>query len=105
LKKGDAVVQEAACGDGPVDAAYKAMDKIAGIAPKLLDYSLRSVSAGQDAQGEVSVRAEHKGMVVSGKGTSTDIVEASAKAYLTALNKLAAPGPRRAPAKKVGGGL
>jgi 2-isopropylmalate synthase len=105
LKKGDAVVQEAACGDGPVDAAYKAMDKIAGIAPKLLDYSLRSVSAGQDAQGEVSVRAEHKGMVVSGKGTSTDIVEASAKAYLSALNKLAAPGPRRGSAMKVRGGL
>jgi len=46
---------------------------------KTPDYSLRSVSAGQDAQGEVSVRVEHKGMVVSGKGTSTDIVEASAR--------------------------
>jgi 2-isopropylmalate synthase len=88
LKKGDAVAQEAACGDGPVDAAYKAMDKIAGFTPKLQSYTLQSVSAGQDAQGEVSVRVEHGGMVVSGKGTSTDIVEASAKAYLAALNKI-----------------
>jgi 2-isopropylmalate synthase len=103
LKKGDAVIQEAACGDGPVDAAYKAMDKIVGFSPKLLDYRLQSVSAGQDAQGEVSVRAERKGVVVSAKGTSTDVVEASAKAYLSALNKLT--GNKRAEDKKVKGDL
>ena len=72
--------------------------------PKLAGYTLQSVSAGQDAQGEVSVRVEHKGMIVSGKGTSTDIVEASAKAYLSALNKLSRrPGPKAA--KKIRGGL
>ncbi len=103
LRKGEAVSQEAATGDGPVDASYKAMDKIAGIAPKLLDYGLRSVSAGQDAQGEVSLRVEHEGLVVSGKGTSTDIVEASAKAYVNALNKIA--GRRASEQKKVKGGL
>jgi 2-isopropylmalate synthase len=87
-----------------VDAAYQAMDKIAKIEPKLLDYRLQSVSQGQDAQGEVSVRMEHDGLVVSGKGTSTDIVEASAKAYLAALNKIVG---RRASdhLKKVKGGL
>jgi len=88
LKKEGEVFQEAACGDGPVDAAYRAMDKICGLTPELQDYSLHSVSSGHDAQGEVTVRVEHKGLVVSGKGASTDIVEASARAYLSALNKI-----------------
>jgi 2-isopropylmalate synthase len=103
LRKGETVIQEAACGDGPVDAAYKAMDKIVGISPKLEGYTLQSVSAGQDAQGEVSVRMEHGGLVVSGKGVSTDIVEASAKAYLTALNKVLTKSGTEA--KKVKGDL
>ncbi|MGQ0644983.1 MAG: alpha-isopropylmalate synthase regulatory domain-containing protein, partial [Elusimicrobiota bacterium] len=94
LKKEDKVFQEAACGDGPVDAVYKAVDKITGMNVKLQDYGLRAVSSGKDAQGEVIVKVERDGMVVSGKGTSTDIIEASAKAYVNALNKLAArPGP------------
>jgi 2-isopropylmalate synthase len=98
LRKKDEVIQEAACGDGPVDAAYRAVDKIAGIRPRLQDYQLRSVSSGTDAQGEVVVRVEHKGLVVTGKGASTDIVEASAKAYLNAVNKILAAGPT--PARK-----
>ena len=102
LKKKDKVYQEAACGDGPVDAVYRAMDKIAGVVPALQDYQLRSVSSGTDAQGEVVVRVEHKGLVVTGKGTSTDIVEASAKAYLNALNKILTARPRRAVAKNQG---
>ncbi|HMU75804.1 MAG TPA: alpha-isopropylmalate synthase regulatory domain-containing protein, partial [Elusimicrobiota bacterium] len=101
LKKKDAVFQEAACGDGPVDAAYRAMDKITGLRPELLDYALRSVSSGTDAQGDVVVKVADKGLVVTGKGTSTDIVEASAKAYLNALNKiLSARASGRAAAKK-----
>jgi 2-isopropylmalate synthase len=88
LKKEGRVFQEASCGDGPVDAAYRAMDKITGLTPELKDYALHSVSSGTDAQGEVVVKVESKGFVVSGKGTSTDIVEASAKAYLNALNKI-----------------
>ena len=101
LKKKDAVFQEAACGDGPVDAAYRAMDKITGLRPELLDYALRSVSSGTDAQGDVVVKVSDKGLVVMGKGTSTDIVEASAKAYLNALNKiLSARASGRAAAKK-----
>ncbi|MBI4396403.1 MAG: 2-isopropylmalate synthase [Elusimicrobia bacterium] len=94
VQKKDEVLQEAACGDGPVDAAYRAIDKITGVKPKLLDYTLRSVSSGKDAQGEVLVKVEHGGMIVSGKGTSTDIIEASAKAYLNALNKIAASSSR-----------
>jgi 2-isopropylmalate synthase len=102
LKKKDKVFQEAACGDGPVDAVYRAMDKIAGVVPELQDYQLRSVSSGTDAQGEVVVRVEHKGLVVTGKGTSTDIVEASAKAYLNALNKILTARTRRPAAKNQG---
>jgi 2-isopropylmalate synthase len=88
LKKEGKVFQEASCGDGPVDAAYRAIDKITGLRPELKEYALRSVSSGTDAQGEVLVRVEDKGLVVSGQGTSTDIVEASAKAYLNAVNKI-----------------
>jgi len=83
------IFQEASCGDGPVDAAYKAIDKIAGFNVRLADYSLRAISGGKDAQGEVSVRVEHKGAPYTGRGTSTDIIEASVKAYLQAINKIA----------------
>lgn len=82
-------VQEAACGDGPVDAVYKAIDKITKQHVKLLDYKLAAVSGGKDAQGEVTVQLEYAGGVtVRGKGASTDIIEASAKAYLSALNHI-----------------
>ena len=75
-------------GDGPVDACYKAIDKITGMGGKLLDYQIRSVTSGKDALGEVSVKIEAKGSVVSGRGSSTDIIEASIKAYINAVNKL-----------------
>ncbi|OVE77281.1 2-isopropylmalate synthase, partial [bacterium F11] len=83
------ITQEAACGDGPVDAVYKAIDKITKLKPRLLDYKLAAVSGGKDAQGEVTVQLEiKKGITVRGKGASTDIIEASAKAYLAALNRV-----------------
>jgi 2-isopropylmalate synthase len=76
-------------GDGPVDACYKAIDKITGSSGKLLDYQIRSVTGGKDALGEVSVKISFKGKVVSGRGASTDIIEASIKAYINAVNKIA----------------
>ena len=83
------VVQEAACGDGPVDAVYKAIDKITKLKPRLLDYKLSAISGGKDAQGEVTVQLEiKKGLTVRGKGASTDIIEASAKAYISAVNRI-----------------
>ncbi|MDR1696346.1 MAG: 2-isopropylmalate synthase [Endomicrobium sp.] len=85
--KKDEVLQEAACGIGPVDATYKAIDKITKMDIKLTDFSLKSVSSGVDALGEVFLKAKYNGMIFSGKGTSTDIVEASAKAYMQAINK------------------
>ena len=84
--KGEAI-QEAACGVGPVDATYRAIDKITKMDIKLTDFSLKAVSSGVDALGEVFLKASYKGKTFSGKGTSTDIVEASAKAYMQAINK------------------
>ena len=75
-------------GDGPVDACFKAIDKIIKIGGKLLDYQVKSVTGGKDALGEVSVRIGSKSIVVSGRGASTDIIEASIKAYVNAVNKL-----------------
>ncbi|MBX6376956.1 MAG: 2-isopropylmalate synthase [Clostridia bacterium] len=82
--------REAALGDGPVDALFRAIDRAVGMEPKLLDYRLRAVTEGKDAQGEVTVKIEQNGQVVLGRGVSTDILEASALAYLHALNKLVA---------------
>jgi 2-isopropylmalate synthase len=88
-KKKETVIQEAACGDGPVDAVYKAIDKITKINCRLEDYSLRAVSRGKDAVGEVTVKVsvKDKGMFL-GKASSTDVVEASVKAYVNAMNKI-----------------
>ncbi|MGA1863154.1 2-isopropylmalate synthase [Deferribacter thermophilus] len=80
---------DASIGDGPVDAAFKAIERIAGIQGRLKKYNIKSVTAGKDAQGEVtvSVEFEKSGFDITGKGYSTDIVEASARAYLHALNR------------------
>ncbi|MFA6320406.1 MAG: 2-isopropylmalate synthase [Candidatus Omnitrophota bacterium] len=88
LKFNNKVLETTSTGDGPVDACYKAIDKVAGSAGKLLDYQIRSVTSGKDALGEVSVKISSKGGIVSGRGASTDIIEASVKAYVNAVNKL-----------------
>jgi 2-isopropylmalate synthase len=82
------VVQEAAWGDGPIDAALAAMARIAEVDVRLVDYQVRSVSVGTDAQGEVSVEVEHRGRVHRGRATSTDIFEASAHAFLNVINRI-----------------
>ena len=82
--------EEAATGDGPVDATYRALERIAGIPLVLESYEIRSVGSGKDALGEVSIRMSSEGRTVHGRGLSTDVVEASAKAYVDVLNKLAA---------------
>ncbi|MFC1621526.1 2-isopropylmalate synthase [Candidatus Omnitrophota bacterium] len=87
-------------GDGPVDACYKAIEKITGMKLELLDYSLKAATGGKDALGEVSVRARSsKGIEVSGRGASTDIVEASAKAYVNVVNKILFTNKRKATAE------
>ena len=87
LKKGGKASTDAAIGDGPVDATFKVIDRITGISGTLEDYALQAVTKGEDAVGEVSVRVRYGDQVVSAKGSSTDIIEASAKAYLNALNR------------------
>ena len=75
-------------GDGPVDACFKAVDKITKLKPKLMQYKLEAITQGRDAQGLVRVELALDRRVVSGLSSSTDIIEASLKAYLDALNKL-----------------
>lgn len=81
------IIQEAATGDGPVDAAFKCLERIVNIAAKLTDYNVKSVSSGKDALGEVSLAIDVDGLTFHGKGVSTDVIEASVHAYLQALNK------------------
>jgi len=78
----------AASGSGPVDATFKAIETLVNSQTNLLVYSVNNITNGSDAQGEVGVRLEKDGQVVNGQGTDTDIVMASAKAYLSALNKI-----------------
>lgn len=84
------VIRDAATGDGPVDAIFRALERVVGFEAKLEDYQVRSVSGGKDAQGEVMVRIKVGENVYHGNGVSTDIVAASAQAYLKALNRAAA---------------
>ena len=81
-------VSDAGTGDGPIDATLKTIDRITGLKGNLVDYSVASVTRGKDAIGEVSVRAQFEnGKIVTGKAAATDIIEASALAYLNALNR------------------
>lgn len=78
-------------GDGPVDACFKAIDKLTGCSVKLDDFHLESVTSGKDALGQVSLTLRSKKRVSGGKGASTDIIEAAVRAYFEAINKLQAP--------------
>jgi 2-isopropylmalate synthase len=79
-----------ACGDGPIDAIFLAIEKITGIEVTCRDFNVHSVTVGKDAQGEVLVQVEHDGQLYRGRAVSTDSVEASAKAFLNAINRIAA---------------
>jgi 2-isopropylmalate synthase len=83
------VIQEAGFGDGPVDATFKTIKKITRTRSKLLQFAINAITGGTEAQGEVTVRLEEKGRTVIGQGADTDVLVASAKAYINALNKLA----------------
>jgi 2-isopropylmalate synthase len=80
--------QGLAIGDGPVDAMYSAIQKITQIESRLTDYRIRAVTKGKEAMGEVQIELDHSGKRVHGRGLSTDILEASALAYLSAINRL-----------------
>jgi len=82
------VYQDVGVGDGPVDATFKIIKKIAKTNSKLVKFSVNSITKDMDAQGEVFVKVEEKGLIAIGKGADTDIIVASAKAYVNALNRL-----------------
>lgn len=82
-------MKQTGTGDGPVDAAYRTIAGMTGTKSRLLQYIVKAITGGTDAQGEVRVRVEEAGKTTTGNGADTDIIVASAKAYLNALNKLA----------------
>ena len=88
LKKENKEIKETGKGDGPIDAVYKTIDKITGLTGELVDYSVKSVTKGKDALGEVTIKFRTEEGVFLGKGASTDIIEASARSYLNAVNRI-----------------
>jgi 2-isopropylmalate synthase len=88
LKTNGDVVHESATGDGPVDAIFNAIDRALNTKYKIESYQVRSITEGRQAMGETLIRIRYKGKSFTGRGVSTDIIEASAKAYLHAINQL-----------------
>lgn len=88
LGEGDRQSMEASSGDGPVNACFNAFDRAVGFEGHLVHYTLKAVTDGQDALGEVVVRVKSEDKIATGIGTSTDILEASLRAYCAAVNKL-----------------
>jgi len=82
------LIQEAGFGDGPVDALFKTIKKITRTKSKLLQFAIHAITGGTEAQGEVTVKLQEKGQTVMGQGADTDVIVASAKAYINALNKI-----------------
>jgi len=89
--------QTEVAGSGPVDAALRAIEELVQSKTELQLYSVNNITSGTDSQGEVNVRLEKGGRIVSGQGSDTDIVIASAKAYINALNKILVPADRAHP--------
>ena len=91
LRRGDEKqTVSVACGDGPIDAIFLAIEQITGVSVVCRDFDVHSVTVGKDAQGEVMVQVEHDGRLYRGRAVSTDSVEASAKAFLNAINRIVA---------------
>ena len=84
----DVLHTEAAVGDGPIDAVYTAIGRMTGVVAALEDYQSRAVTVGKDAQGEATVQLRYNERSVRGRGVSTDVLEAAAKAYLSAINRI-----------------
>jgi 2-isopropylmalate synthase len=95
LRRAEERLVDSAIGDGPVDAVYKAMERITGMVGKLTEYTLKSVSLGHDAVGEAFVRVMFDGVQFNGRAVSTDVITGSAKAYLEAMNRACAARKRK----------
>jgi 2-isopropylmalate synthase len=90
LRIGDQIVQKVAMGDGPIDAVFKAINEIVGEIFELESYQLGAITEGGDAMGESVLRLSLRGKTVTGRGVSTDVIEATIKSYINAVNKLMA---------------
>jgi 2-isopropylmalate synthase len=99
LRVGNEEITGSAYGSGAVDASLKAIESIVKAEATLALYSVNNITNGTDAQGDVTVRLDKAGRIVNGLGADTDIVIASAKAYINAVNKLNVPEQRRHPQK------
>jgi 2-isopropylmalate synthase len=87
LRRGEEIIEESAMGDGMIDAACGAIQRAAGVEATLITFNVSSVTGGSDALGDVVVQLEIDGRRVTGRGVATDVVEASARAYLAAINR------------------
>jgi 2-isopropylmalate synthase len=87
LRRHDEVIEEASTGNGPIEAAYKCIERIVGKKFKLIDFGLSAVTSGKDAIGEATVRIRDNGTIFAGAASSTDIIEAAVKAYINAINR------------------
>ncbi|MEG1166225.1 MAG: alpha-isopropylmalate synthase regulatory domain-containing protein, partial [Oscillospiraceae bacterium] len=87
IKKDENITEEVAIGSGPIDAAFKAIDRITGIEVSLESFSLHAVTDGEDAMGEAVVKLRHNGVLYTGCGLSTDVIESSIRAYVNGINK------------------
>ncbi len=92
---GRSMTETMASGDGPIDAVFLAIEKVTGFSVVCKDFHVHSVTVGKNAQGEVMVQVEHEGQTYRGRGVSTDSVEASAKAFLSTINRIAAAAPKQ----------
>ena len=91
LKRGDGTLEDSSPGNGAVDASMKAIDRILDKRGHLVEYYVTATSGGKDSLGEVSLKVDFgDGNLISGKGASTDVIEASARAYLNAVNRVSA---------------
>ena len=95
LRRGDELIEESAIGDGMIDAACGAIQRAAGVEARLITFNVSSVTGGSDALGDVVVQLDVDGRRVTGRGVSVDVVEASARAYLAAINRAASVADRR----------
>ena len=88
LEKEGQLLRDSATGDGPVDATLRAIERITGVEGKLMDYTVHSITHGKDAVGEVFMKVDFGKASFIGKAASLDVVDASARAYMDAINKL-----------------
>src|SRR5205823_134859 len=104
LRRGDELFEDSAMGDGMIDAAYGAIGRATGVTSKLASFNVSAVTGGSDALGDVVVQLDVEGRLVTGRGVASDVVEASARAYLAAINRaLGTTGASGAPAEPAAG--